>query len=914
MLRSLLGRIQSLAFTRPLTVLAISGGLLLIALALGSQVEFRKSRSELAPDDDPDQQRWGRLLDEYEGTEALIACVEADPEAARDADAKSLQAFVGVVAEAVANDESVAQVFYRVDRNWFYERGLYLMPPDDLSKIVDRVRDQQPLLDLLGSVDGFPALNRVLSGQLSRSLESGAADSGQDADLTPILNYLKYQNEFLADPVASVSAWTDVPFMDVLGRQRYGDEADGYLKTYDGLTYFILITPAGKDDSLDFRRGLLATLGDRIRDAQIDHPGFRVVFTGQPALVVAEMDSVKRDTFRTSFFAIFGVALLTYFVFRWRTHVWLVLTALAVGIAWSFGAVWIELGYLNMITSSFISTLVGIGVAYGIHPVSEYELEGGHTIDPLAAARNAFKVTGPAVTVAAVTTSVAFLSIQLMRFRGFSELGLVAGVGVLLCWIAAAWTLPALIVVFGRSRARRRARVGAERGRSASAVDRIWVERMAGKICHAPRLVVGLALVWTVVSIGLMGGIRFDTNILDLLPQGSESLSYQRRMALESRLSPLYNIVVAESMNELSAQRARAAEEPTILRFESALEFLPEDVEESHAGITELGSLMTDVRFPSEASESTAADWVSSCRELENAFLDALDAAFTAGLSDLVEPLDSATTEAATCVRLAAETDDARHRVWQQQQQRLIDWMQAPWGLLQKALRADPPTLDTLPSAIRARYFTRSGKPLGFLYPDGDVFDQEFLTPYIEGSQRVAADATGFPRVFHKMAGRITGGFYRSVGIGAFLVAIILWIDFRNLTLAALALLPLGMGVVWMLGFMRIFGLQFNFANLVAVPLIIGVGIDNGVHVIHRTRLEGAAGMEMVLRHTGRAILIASLTTMIGFGSLALASHRGIASLGLVLLLGVGSCLITSTIVLPNLLVALGIARKRPTR
>ena len=109
---------------------------------------------------------------------------------------------------------------------------------------------------------------------------------------------------------------------------------------------------------------------------------------------------------------------------------------------------------------------------------------------------------------------------------------------------------------------------------------------------------------------------------------------------------------------------------------------------------------------------------------------------------------------------------------------------------------------------------------------------------------------------------------------------------------------------------MRLFDIPFNFANLVAVPLIIGVGIDNGVHVIHRIRLEGRQGMDVVLRHTGRAILIASLTTMIGFGSLALASHRGMASLGAVLLLGVGSCLITSTVVLPNVLVTFGLVER----
>src|SRR5262249_10074328 len=141
------------------------------------------------------------------------------------------------------------------------------------------------------------------------------------------------------------------------------------------------------------------------------------------------------------------------------------------------------------------------------------------------------------------------------------------------------------------------------------------------------------------------------------------------------------------------------------------------------------------------------------------------------------------------------------------------------------------------------------------------------------------------------------------------LVLLILLTKFGNLRDMILALVPKVMGVIWMMGGMRLLGLSWNFANLVAIPLVLGVGIDTGVHIIHRMRLEEREGMTMVLRHTGRAILIAGLTTMIGFGSLALANHRGIASLGTFLLLGLGSCVVRATIALPNVLVALGGAK-----
>ena len=138
------------------------------------------------------------------------------------------------------------------------------------------------------------------------------------------------------------------------------------------------------------------------------------------------------------------------------------------------------------------------------------------------------------------------------------------------------------------------------------------------------------------------------------------------------------------------------------------------------------------------------------------------------------------------------------------------------------------------------------------------------------------------------------------LGFGAIIVFLL--IDFRSIRNTLLGLIPLIMGATWMVGLMALFGIKFNFTNFMALPLIIGIGIDDGVHILHRYKIEGPGKIPVLLRFTGRAILLTSLTTMIGFGSWGLASHRGIASMGQVLFLGVGSCFISSAVVLPALL------------
>ncbi len=279
-------------------------------------------------------------------------------------------------------------------------------------------------------------------------------------------------------------------------------------------------------------------------------------------------------------------------------------------------------------------------------------------------------------------------------------------------------------------------------------------------------------------------------------------------------------------------------------------------------------------------------------------------------MGDLAGPLEAArleTERALAHVRTAPQNAEA---LWSRGEARVLRWARGALADLKRASRAEPATLEDLPGDLRQRFWTRDGRLLAFLYPAGDIFDPGFLEEFIAACRRVSPETAGFPVVFRNMSSRITSGFYKTVVVGGILVFLILVVDYRNLRDTGLAILPLLIGMIWMIGGMGLLGLRFNFANVVVVPLIIGVGIDFGVHMIHRLRSEGEKGMTVVLRHTGRAVLIAGLTTMIGFGSLSLASHRGLASLGMILVMGVGACMVAATFVLPNILIASGRARR----
>ena len=908
-LRRLIGNLQDLILARPARVAALSTLLVILALILGWQVEFRTARKDLAPPGDSEQARYERMLARIGGGGLITAVAEAT--GSDGGDTEALQAFADDLAAAFAASPLVDHTFHKVDLDWFTRHALWLAPAEDLQAAAQGLDDQSALLAGLQGVTSLAGLNALAADVLSDPDRQGSAPSSEEQDqaaagLAALTLALEQENEFLADPAGTAQRLRRFELLASLVAASVPDQ--GYLASHDSSLLFILITPRSDDESLPVLRALLADLRQRAEATTQQHPGFHAAFTGESATTVDEMDTVRRDTWRTGLVAAAGVTLLTLVVFRWKRNALIVMLSLASGVAWSFGAVFVELGYLNMITSAFLSTLVGVGVAYGIHPVSEYEMEEGHCHDPVAAVRAAYFRTGTGVAVSAVTTSVAFFSILLMRFRGFAELGMVAGVGVLFCLLAALTTLPALLVLDGRRRHRLETAAGGTPAQRATVVDRWWVERGAGSITRFPRTTTLAAIALTALAGWAARDIGFNINMLDLLPDDAESLQYQRRMVLESDLSPFFNMATAADLESLKKMAAIAAEEPTISSFDSILPLVPD--RNADAARQVVARHILALEAPARATPLTGDLMTASLARLEGALATAADDAFAAGIMKLALPLEDSRAAAETARKTAAGADGALVAAWNQGQDALLAWSQSSLEELQRAAGQATPTLDELPEEIRRRYLTADGHFLAYMQPVSSVFESDFLDQYLAASRRVDQEVTGFPVVFRRMSQRITDGFRRAVIGGGFLVLLVLLIDTRSLRDTVLAGLPLAMGVTWMLGGMRLLGLSYNFANLVAVPLIIGVGIDNGVHIIHRWKLEGDLGMHVILRRTVRAILIASMTTMVGFGSLALASHRGMAGLGLLLLLGVGACLVTSTLVLPNLLLALGLARR----
>jgi predicted RND superfamily exporter protein len=215
----------------------------------------------------------------------------------------------------------------------------------------------------------------------------------------------------------------------------------------------------------------------------------------------------------------------------------------------------------------------------------------------------------------------------------------------------------------------------------------------------------------------------------------------------------------------------------------------------------------------------------------------------------------------------------------------------------------EPITLEGLPENIRNQFVNEAGdRFLLTIYAKSEIWDYENLRRFNDQLELVDPNITGMPPVMERLFNLVAQDGVRATLLTVVIVFLLLWIDFRSLRFALLGLIPLVAGGLWMTGILKSTGMMLTFFNVLGIPMIVGIAIDDGVHLLHRYKFEGLGKTPLVLKSTGKAILLTSLTTMVGFGSLLLATMRGFISLGSLLVFGVGACFLTTVLFLPSII------------
>lgn len=586
------------------------------------------------------------------------------------------------------------------------------------------------------------------------------------------------------------------------------------------------------------------------------HPQMEVTAAGRLLRQLVEVEAITSDV-QGSFGAGAGTVLflvMLYFFYRavqlrGRTRrvmlaeaARMAVTAVLIGLpllmslAWTFGVAQLAFGALNLMTSTLVLVLFGLSVDYGIHYYARYIEERGHGQAVEGAAETAFVSTGQAVAVSATTTAAALFVLMVADFRGFSEFGLIGGIGILFGFVAMLTVLPALIALAEQLRL---LNLGSQTAAPSRISDRPYPAARG-------LTVVGFALALvSIVAIFAVPGERFEYDFGALEPE--YRAYYERAGRLGSafpssrRRNPAY--VVADAPAEVpaiaAALRERAAQDTLILSVETLQERFPTSREAAEAKlgrIAEIRALTEDPFLSQDPSGQIAR------------------------------------------IRRAASTE-------------------APIGL------------DDVPENLKRQFTTKSGEVGTFVivYPAVGLSDGRNSMAFAEAVGTVEANGKTYHAgstsiVAAEMLRLMLAEAPLMIGLTFVLIALLTGLHFRSVKWTLLALLPIVVGVLWMLGLMTLFGVKLTFYNLVVLPAVLGIGVDSGVHIIHRYREEGLGSIWRIVRSTGEAISMAALTTMVGFAGQLLSFHPGLRSIGMLAVIGIGTTLVAALTFLPALL------------
>ncbi|MBI2205105.1 MAG: MMPL family transporter [Candidatus Rokubacteria bacterium] len=890
--------LSALALRHPLGLAVAAALLAVLGFGLAAtRLEFHTSRGALIADGDRSRQLNARYEQEFEELpeRVVVAIASDDPESAKG--------FATALGQRWQRDPDIEQVLARIEPGALKRKGLYYLSPDELVALRGRLETHRDLLrDLVASptlANLLALINRdVTAGLVARAFAIGGDETADDAvDLAPLLAILRQMNESLADTRPFQSPWPAL-----LGTGPRAASEDGFLRSDDKRLLFVLANPkASAGDFNRFGRAVTKIRADA-QDLRRAYPNVEVGITGRAVLESDEMAAAKRDMTLASLISLAGITLLFVVFFKGIVRPAIAAVTLVIGVGWSLGFATLTVGHLNILSIAFLPMLVGLGIDYGIHFVARYEEERSGARQVGAALARTVSGAGRGIATAALTTALGFFALLLTDFKGLAELGLISGSSVLLTALATFVVMPALLVLseagpLGRMVPARAGQARADGGYLATVV-------------RYPRLTLTLSALLIGVSVLALGSVRSDFNLLHLQAEGTEAARWAQRIFESASRSVLFEEVAAGSLAEVRRKVVALEVLPSVADVESIASVLPEDQEAKRPLVEAIKPLVADLSFGRVVATSVDVGAVRSTLGRITFKLGGDGAADP----DPGDPsLDRDRHEARGLIEAflatAARRDKADvDRALVAFQERLFGDLREKLGLLTASASASPVTVDDLPPELRARYVGRTGQYRLFVFPSADVWEFAPLARFVEDVRSVDPDAHGTPGRTFEYLRTMREGYERAALYASVAVALVAFLTFRALQPALLALVPLIVGGLWTLGLMGLVGVAFNPANLLLLPLIVGIGIDSGIYVVQRVRESGGAGAPLP-RSTGRAITLSALTTMVGFGSLMISGHRGISSLGLVVVLGVGSVLVASLTTLPSLVALL--ARRR---
>ena len=782
--------------------------------------------------------------------EKIIVVVEAPtPELTGEATA--------ALTQALAMNKDRFHAVTQSGGEFFVRNGLLFQSPEDLGRSLAPLVQAEPLIHDLAT---DPSLRGLVSG-----LEDGLLGiQSHRVKLDDFTNVFNTASDTLEKVIAGKPASFSWRVL-AQGHPAQPSELRGFIEVQPVLDYSAI------------EAGHVATEAIRLAAAEIV-PKFQanVRLTGPVAMADEEFATIKQGAVRNGLITVAIVLIILWLALRSARLIVAVFVNLFIGLALTAGLGLLMVGTLNLISVYFAVLFVGIGVDFGIQYSVRYRAERHEFDDLKGAVLQAGKYVGAPLTLAAGATAAGFLSFLPTDYRGVSELGLIAGFGMLIAFATSITILPALIRLLNPPG--EPDQLGFS---SLAPVDR-FLERQRVPI------IVGTAIV-VIAGLPLLYWLSFDFNPINLRDPNSESMATYFDLSRDPATNSNAIEIMAPSLSDAGVISGRLSKLPEVSRVMTLASFIPELQPEKLQLIRDAAKKLAEAFDPKNAmTPPTDAENVEALKEGAERLIEAAGDQNGSGAGAAKRLAAALTAVAGANEELRAKAENA-----------FIQPLKTALGGLQASLQAQPVTQKSLPPGLVRDWTTPDGRARVQVAPTGNPSDNAAMRQFARAVLAVEPNATEGPISILEAGHTIVRAFIEA-GLWALLsIAILLWLVLRRIGDVLLTLVPLILAGVVTLEVCVLIGLPLNFANIIALPLLLGVGVAFKIYYIMAWR-EGQTNL--LQTSLTRAVFFSALTTATAFGSLWFSSHPGTASMGKLLALSLMSTLAAAVLFQPVLM------------
>ena len=857
-------------------------------------LEFDTDRDNLVGSDKKYHQNYLKFRKEFTQQDDLVVVVESG-------DAEKNRQFVERIgAKLGAETNLFTDVFFKGDLKLMGRKALLFVPEADLMEMQKMLRDYQPFIRQFSQTTNLESFFGMVNTQFR------TAKQEENAQNDSLVNALPALERIVTQAGQSLARSGTPPSPGVTALFGAGEEAQQQIYITFATNRIYLATAHAVN--ADANEAAVVRLRELVEETRAEVPGVNVGLTGEPVLEHDEMAQSQRDTTVASIVSLVICALIFVFGYNETGRPVKATICLLIGLAYTMGFATLTIGHLNILTITFLPMLIGLAIDFGVHLVTRYEEELRHGRSEADALRKAMIYTGQGIFTGAFTTAGAFLAMGFTDFKGIKEMGIISGGGLLICLVPMMTMLPAMLLR-GQQNVIDNAAVAQEDERRAR-IELLWLER--------PVLVTVLTLATCGLAWTQFHKVYFDYNLLNMQSAGLPAVVFEKKLIFSATKSVLYAAVVADTPQEAVVLEAKIKKLPAVADVESISRFLTEDQRHKLEIIGQIKEQLAALQFadidptPVNIPELSRTLWsLQGYLGLATETVGTNDVALRQQLISFRDALVQFRKDMLRADPVAAAVKLAAF------QAALIEDVQETFSAIRDqdnraALRA-----EDLPPALRNRFVGVTGKYMLQVYPKKDVWQRENQMEFVR-QLRECLDPndtnqpiiTGTPVQLLEYTSLLKNSYQTAAWYSLAAIIVLVLIHFRNLSSVVLALIPVAVGGVWLGGIMGLFGIPFNPANIMTLPLVIGIGVTNGIHILNRFAEEKTP--RILAKSTGKAVLVSGLTAIAGFGSLILAKHQGIQSLGCVMATGVTTCMVAGLTFLPALLNLL-IRRKNST-